>query len=149
MTRSYKSRHKAALPGRMPSRTVTGSSWLGRHCQILLNVQCCLQIFPVHHRLQRCNAESANCELDHKGTSYLQGATGPTSATCQKEFNLITCAGSCACGLPPPPPGPPIAAAPGCGYNTSLFSQQSMPAPAAPAVMLALIIKTHVLLRSA
>ena len=56
-----------------------------------------------------------------------QGATGPLSATCQKDFNLHSCAGSCMCGPPPPPPAPPIAAAPGCGYNTSMFSQQSVP----------------------
>lgn len=56
---------------------------------------------------------------------FVQGAAGPNSTTCQIEFNALTCAGSCACA--PPPPAPPIAAAPGCGYNASLFSQQSIP----------------------
>lgn len=60
-------------------------------------------------------------------TCVRDGATGPLSATCQKDFNLLICAGSCMCGLPPPPPAPFVAAAPGCGYNTSLFSQQSVP----------------------
>lgn len=65
-------------------------------------------------------------ECDECGM-HMQGATGPLSATCQKDFNLLICAGSCMCGLPPPPPAPFVAAAPGCGYNTSLFSQQSVP----------------------
>lgn len=58
---------------------------------------------------------------------HVKGATGPESATCQKDFNLLICPGSCVCGLPPPPPAPFVAAAPGCGYNTSLFSQQNVP----------------------
>ena len=74
-------------------------------------------------------ASAWECEAQqHAELVHVQGATGPTSATCQKDFNLHTCAGSCICGLPPPPPAPPIAPAPGCGYNTGLFSQQQQPA---------------------
>lgn len=73
------------------------------------------------------NIATPESVLTGVATDMTQGDNGTDSATCQNSFNLLTCAASCMCGLPAPPFR--ASSAPGCGYNTSLFSQQSRPGP--------------------